>query len=392
MRESMVKAMNREITNSIVITGLRKSYERSPGSDAAYAIDGISFDVPKGQFVTLLGPSGCGKTTTLRCIAGLEHATEGRIEMGGEVVFDAQEKRHIKPEERPIAMVPQSYGIWPHMRVVDNAAFPMRHGRHRRKGPEVRQRALEMLEQVGLAGMADRWATQLSGGQQQRLALARALLGDPEVLLLDEPLSNLDAKLRAKLRQELRSFQEQFGVTSLYVTHDQAEALAMSDTVVVMNKGRVEQIDRPERLYDYPRSSFVADFIGSANLFPVRDASPGRGERCSPRRTSGPCSVPVPPPVRTCSPTTVDSSACAPRTSRCDQAAQARRRLRTSSPQWWSPRSSSVTGSNSLSGRRAFPSPCPREPACGAIRAWRSSCDSTRPPPAISRADRRLVC
>ncbi|MFD4711925.1 ABC transporter ATP-binding protein [Streptomyces sp. NPDC058430] len=269
--------MNRETTNSIVITGLRKSYERSPGSDAAYAIDGISFDVPKGQFVTLLGPSGCGKTTTLRCIAGLEHATQGRIEMGGEVVFDAQDKRHIKPEERPIAMVPQSYGIWPHMRVVDNAAFPMRHGRHRRKGPEVRQRALEMLEQVGLAGMADRWATQLSGGQQQRLALARALLGDPEVLLLDEPLSNLDAKLRAKLRQELRSFQEQFGVTSLYVTHDQAEALAMSDTVVVMNKGRIEQIDRPERLYDHPRSSFVADFIGSANLFPVRDASPGRG-------------------------------------------------------------------------------------------------------------------
>ncbi|MFE6961716.1 ABC transporter ATP-binding protein [Streptomyces sp. NPDC057696] len=268
--------MNRETTSSIVITGLRKSYERSPGSDAAYAIDGISFDVPKGQFVTLLGPSGCGKTTTLRCIAGLEHASEGRIEMGGEVVFDAQGKLHVKPEDRPIAMVPQSYGIWPHMRVVDNAAFPIRHGRNRRKGPEARQRALEMLEQVGLAGMADRWATQLSGGQQQRLALARALLGDPEVLLLDEPLSNLDAKLRAKLRQELRSFQEQFGVTSLYVTHDQAEALAMSDTVVVMNQGRVEQIDTPERLYDYPRSAFVADFIGSANLFPVRDASPGR--------------------------------------------------------------------------------------------------------------------
>ncbi len=277
MRESTVNAMNRETTSSIAVSGLRKSYERSPGSDAAYAIDGISFDVPKGQFVTLLGPSGCGKTTTLRCIAGLEHATEGRIEMGGEVVFDAQEKRHVRPEERPIAMVPQSYGIWPHMRVVDNAAFPLRHGRNRRKGPEVRQRALEMLEQVGLAGMADRWATQLSGGQQQRLALARALLGDPEVLLLDEPLSNLDAKLRAKLRQELRSFQEQFGVTSLYVTHDQAEALAMSDTVVVMNQGSIEQIDAPERLYDHPRSAFVADFIGSANLFPVRDASPGRG-------------------------------------------------------------------------------------------------------------------
>ncbi|EPD66762.1 ABC transporter ATP-binding protein [Streptomyces sp. HGB0020] len=276
MTETMVEAMNRDTTtNSIVITQLRKSYEKSADADAAYAVDNISFDVPKGQFVTLLGPSGCGKTTTLRCVAGLEHATEGRIEMGGEVVFDAARKRHVRPEERPIAMVPQSYGIWPHMKVIDNAAFPMRHGRNRRRGPEVRQRALEMLEQVGLAGMADRWATQLSGGQQQRLALARALLGDPEVLLLDEPLSNLDAKLRAKLRQELRSFQEQFGVTALYVTHDQAEALAMSDTVIVMNKGRIEQIDRPERLYDHPRSSFVADFIGSANLFPVRDASAG---------------------------------------------------------------------------------------------------------------------
>ncbi len=276
MTETMVKAMNTETTaNSIVITDLRKSYEKSSNSDTAYAVDGISFDVPKGQFVTLLGPSGCGKTTTLRCVAGLEQATGGRIEMGGEVVFDAAKKRHVRPEERPIAMVPQSYGIWPHMKVIDNAAFPLRHGRNRRKGPEVRQRALEMLEQVGLAGMADRWATQLSGGQQQRLALARALLGNPEVLLLDEPLSNLDAKLRAKLRQELRSFQKQFGVTALYVTHDQAEALAMSDTVIVMNQGRVEQIDRPERLYDHPRSSFVADFIGSANLFPVQDATAG---------------------------------------------------------------------------------------------------------------------
>ncbi|WP_234434132.1 ABC transporter ATP-binding protein [Streptomyces sp. NRRL F-5126] len=269
--------MNTETTSSVVISGLRKSYERSPGAEAAYAIDGVSFEVPKGQFVTLLGPSGCGKTTTLRCVAGLEHASEGRIEMGGQVVFDAAGRRDVKPEERPIAMVPQSYGIWPHMRVVDNAAFPMRHGRNRIKGPEVRTRALEMLEQVGLAGMADRWATQLSGGQQQRLALARALLGDPEVLLLDEPLSNLDAKLRSRLRQELRAFQERFGVTALYVTHDQAEALAMSDTVIVMNQGRVEQIDRPERLYAFPRSAFVADFIGSANLFPVRDASPARG-------------------------------------------------------------------------------------------------------------------
>uniref|UniRef100_A0AAU3GKR6 ABC-type quaternary amine transporter n=1 Tax=Streptomyces sp. NBC_01401 TaxID=2903854 RepID=A0AAU3GKR6_9ACTN len=269
--------MTTDTVNSIVITELRKSYERVTGSETTYAVDGVSFDVPKGQFVTLLGPSGCGKTTTLRCVAGLERATGGRIEMGGQVVFDVPQKRFVRPEDRPIAMVPQSYGIWPHMTVLDNAAFPMRHGRNRRKGQDVRKRAMEMLEQVGLAPMADRWATQLSGGQQQRLAFARALLGDPEVLLLDEPLSNLDAKLRAKLRQELRSFQEQFGVTALYVTHDQAEALALSDTVVVMNQGHVEQIDRPEQLYDHPSSSFVADFIGSANLLPVQDVSP-RGD------------------------------------------------------------------------------------------------------------------
>ncbi|MBD0735545.1 ABC transporter ATP-binding protein [Streptomyces sp. CBMA29] len=277
MTESKVHVMDRDTKNAIAITGLRKSYEQSPGAEATYAIDDISFEVPEGQFVTLLGPSGCGKTTTLRCVAGLERASQGRIEMGGEVMFDAGRKRDVRPEERPIAMVPQSYGIWPHMRVIDNAAFPLRHGRNRTKGPEVRRRALEMLEQVGLDAVADRWATQLSGGQQQRLALARALLGDPQVLLLDEPLSNLDAKLRAKLRQELRSFQKRFGVSALYVTHDQSEALALSDTVIVMNKGRVEQIDRPERLYDHPRSSFVADFIGSANLFPVREASSGAG-------------------------------------------------------------------------------------------------------------------
>ncbi|WP_216894367.1 ABC transporter ATP-binding protein [Nocardia alni] len=260
-------------TESVVITRLRKSYKRVSGSDATYAIDGISFDVPKGKFVTLLGPSGCGKTTTLRCVAGLEQAQEGRIDMGGRIVFDAAENRYVRPEDRPIAMVPQSYGIWPHMTVIDNAAFPLRYGRNRSRSKDVRPRALQMLEQVGLAGIADRWATQLSGGQQQRLAFARALLCEPEVLLLDEPLSNLDAKLRAQLRQELRSFQEQFGVTALYVTHDQSEALALSDTVIVMNQGRIEQVDEPQRIYHSPRTSFVADFIGSANLFAVQHVS-----------------------------------------------------------------------------------------------------------------------
>ncbi|MHC6594562.1 ABC transporter ATP-binding protein [Arthrobacter sp. C152] len=265
--------MTRTTESSITIHELRKSYGRSRHGELPYAVDGISFEVPKGQFVTLLGPSGCGKTTTLRCIAGLEQPDEGKIIMAGQTVFDGGQNIQIRPEDRPIAMVPQSYGIWPHMTVLDNAAFPLRHGRNRKGQQNIKQRTLDMLNQVGLAQYADRWSTQLSGGQQQRLALARALLSEPEVLLLDEPLSNLDAKLRAKLRLELRAFQEQFGVTSVYVTHDQAEALALSDIVVVMSQGRIEQIDRPERLYQQPRSAFVADFIGSANLVPVREAT-----------------------------------------------------------------------------------------------------------------------
>jgi iron(III) transport system ATP-binding protein len=266
--------MTRSTTeSSITIHELRKSYGKTRNGGQPYAVDGVSFEVPKGQFVTLLGPSGCGKTTTLRCIAGLEQPDDGQIIMAGQTVFDGAQNIQIRPEDRPIAMVPQSYGIWPHMTVLDNAAFPLRHGRNRKGQQNIKQRTLEMLDQVGLAPYADRWSTQLSGGQQQRLALARALLSEPEVLLLDEPLSNLDAKLRAKLRLELRAFQEQFGVTSVYVTHDQAEALALSDIVVVMNQGRIEQIDRPERLYQQPKSAFVADFIGSANLIPVREAT-----------------------------------------------------------------------------------------------------------------------
>jgi iron(III) transport system ATP-binding protein len=264
-----------EATGSVSVTNLRKTYDKIPTKDSAYAVDGVSFEIPRGSFLTLLGPSGCGKTTTLRCVAGLEDASEGRITMGDTVVLDSASGRTVRTEDRPIAMVPQSYGIWPHMTVLDNAAFPLRHGRHRKQQKDARKRALDVLDQVGLAPMADRWATQLSGGQQQRLALARALLGDPEVLLLDEPLSNLDAKLRSRLRHELREFQQQFGVTALYVTHDQAEALAMSDTVVVMNGGVIEQIGPPEEIYDHPSTSFVADFIGSANLIAVTASSAG---------------------------------------------------------------------------------------------------------------------
>ncbi|MCR6489202.1 ABC transporter ATP-binding protein [Amycolatopsis sp. OK19-0408] len=252
------------LDSAVAISGLEKRFTRHN----SLAVDDVGFTVPRGSFFTLLGPSGCGKTTTLRCLAGLESADRGEISMNGKAVFSSASRRDVAPEDRPIAMVPQSYGIWPHMTVFDNAAFPLRYGRKTCSRADVRTRVTAMLEQVGLADYAGRWSTQLSGGQQQRLALARALLCEPEVLLLDEPLSNLDAKLRAQLRAELRSFQQKFGVTTIYVTHDQGEALAMSDTIVVMNRGRVEQIGTPAEIYDSPASRFVADFVGSANLIP----------------------------------------------------------------------------------------------------------------------------
>ncbi|KAA9159308.1 ABC transporter ATP-binding protein [Amycolatopsis acidicola] len=264
--------------NSVEISRLEKRFTRRDSNEVHRAIDNVSFSVSSNSFFTLLGPSGCGKTTTLRCLAGLESADSGEISMNGKSVFSADARRDISPEDRPIAMVPQSYGIWPHMKVFDNAAFPLRYGRKRSSRAEQKKRVGAMLEQVGLADYADRWSTQLSGGQQQRLALARALLCEPEVLLLDEPLSNLDAKLRSQLRGELRAFQQKFGVTTIYVTHDQGEALALSDTIVVMNRGRIEQIGSPSEIYDSPVSRFVADFVGSANLVPgVVDERAGGG-------------------------------------------------------------------------------------------------------------------
>ncbi|MDQ7907567.1 ABC transporter ATP-binding protein [Phytohabitans sp. ZYX-F-186] len=258
---------------TLQVSGLTKSFLDARQKTRAFAIEDISFEVPKGSFFSLVGPSGCGKTTTLRCIAGLENADRGEVRIGDAVVFSTASRRNLSPEERPIALVPQSYGIWPHMSVYDVAAFPFKHGRfrraHRRGNRQAtKRRVMEMLEVVGLDHAATRWSTQLSGGQQQRLALARALLCEPDLLLLDEPLSNLDAKLRSQLRTELKSFQQDFGVTTLYVTHDQSEALALSDSLAVLNAGRVEQVGSPKAIYDSPRSSFVADFLGSANLVP----------------------------------------------------------------------------------------------------------------------------
>ena len=234
----------------------------------AVAVRGVSFAVRKGEHVTLLGPSGCGKTTTLRSIAGLEKPSSGAIRIGGHAMYDSAASVNVPAEQRDLSMVFQSYAVWPHMTVFDNVAYGLRV----RKLPhaEIEAQVMKTLGLVQLQDFAKRSASKLSGGQQQRVAVARAIAFSPNVLLFDEPLSNLDAKLRAEMRVELRELQQRLGVTSLYVTHDQEEALAISDRVIVMNVGGIEQIGSPEDIYDRPRTRFVADFVGSANLVPGR--------------------------------------------------------------------------------------------------------------------------
>lgn len=237
------------------------------------AVDGINFSVEEGEFVTLLGPSGCGKTSTLRCIAGLERAAEGEIRIAGDIVSSSD--GHVRTEERDINMVFQSYAVWPHMSVFENVAYGLRV--RRRPKDELKERVHEALELVGLSGYADRYGTELSGGQQQRVALARAVVTQPKILLFDEPLSNLDAGLRERMRHELADLQRRIGKTAIYVTHDQSEAMVMSDRVVLMNEGRIEQMAEPEVLYRRPCSRFAGEFIGSANVFDATvDAVDGR--------------------------------------------------------------------------------------------------------------------
>lgn len=231
------------------------------------AVDEISFNVEEGRFYTLLGPSGCGKTTTLRCIAGLEKPDAGEIEVAGETVYGSN-GRFVPAYRRSIGMVFQSYAIWPHLTVFENVAFPLRVGKQRFGADEVRRKVRSALELVEMAGFEDRMATQLSGGQQQRLALARALVREPKVLLLDEPLSNLDAKLRERMRVELRELQRRLRITTLYVTHDQIEALSMSNVIAVMNAGVIVQEGAPREIYLHPKTQFVAQFIGSTNQVP----------------------------------------------------------------------------------------------------------------------------
>ena len=228
------------------------------------AVNGVSFEVGRGEHVTLLGPSGCGKTTTLRAIAGLEQPAGGSISIDGQAMYDAAQRRNIPTEQRGVSMVFQSYAVWPHMTVFDNVAYGLRV--RKQSAADIKANVERALDLVQMRHLADRPAGKLSGGQQQRVALARAVAFSPTVVLFDEPLSNLDAKLRAEMRVELRDLQRRLDITSVYVTHDQEEALAISDRVIVMNVGVIEQIGTPEDIYNRPRSRFVADFVGSANL------------------------------------------------------------------------------------------------------------------------------
>jgi iron(III) transport system ATP-binding protein len=249
----------------LTVEGLTTEYVNERGTRVLAAQD-VSFTVAAGQLFTLLGPSGCGKTTTLRSIAGLERPRAGEIAVNGRLVSSSSTRVFVSPNRRGFGMVFQSYAIWPHMNVFQNAAFPLEVRARRRSRQQIREHVMRVLTAVQLDHLADREATTLSGGQQQRLALARALVMEPALLLLDEPLSNLDAKLREKMRFELKRLQRELKITTVYVTHDQSEALALSHQIAVMHDGRIQQIGSPRDIYERPGNQFVADFVGTTNF------------------------------------------------------------------------------------------------------------------------------
>jgi iron(III) transport system ATP-binding protein len=248
------------------LTNLSKIFAARDGGGDVAAVDRVNIAIAQGQLVTLLGPSGCGKTTTLRMIAGFEFPTSGQIVLDGEVINEQP------PNVRDMAMVFQSYAIFPHLNVYENIIYGLKIKRLSRA--EIKRQAARVMEITELTGLEKRAPNQLSGGQQQRVALARALVMEPKVLLFDEPLSNLDAKLRIQMRTEIRRIQQELGITSIYVTHDQEEAMVLSDQIVIMNKGRMEQMGSAVEIYRRPVNRFVADFIGRANFIPVTVAGP----------------------------------------------------------------------------------------------------------------------
>lgn len=242
----------------LILDRLVKTFGSRGGAGEVTAVDDVSLEIAAGELVTLLGPSGCGKTTTLRLIAGFEFPTKGRILLDGVAINE------LPPHKREMSMVFQSYAIFPHLNVAENVAYGLNVQRRPRK--EIDERLARVLELVGLTGLEKRAPNQLSGGQQQRVALARALVMEPKVLLMDEPLSNLDAKLREQMRTEIRRIQKRLAITSVYVTHDQAEAMTLSDRICIINKGKIEQVGSPTEIYQRPANAFVADFIGRANF------------------------------------------------------------------------------------------------------------------------------
>src|SRR5437868_441788 len=259
------------------VEGLTKIFDNSTDQIAG-GIRGANFTLEPGTFFTLLGPSGCGKTTTLRCIAGLETPDDGAIAVDGRTLFDAKARVNVPVEQRSIGMVFQSYAIWPHMTVAENVAFPFTVARNRRYSrAEIEEGVRRALAIVDLDGFQERPSTRLSGGQQQRVALARAIVHEPRLLLLDEPLSNLDAQLRDEMRGELKRLQSKIGITTVYVTHDQSEALALSDRIAVIDRGHITQIGSPQDIYFRPANPFVARFVGATNLLTGRLAASTNG-------------------------------------------------------------------------------------------------------------------
>jgi iron(III) transport system ATP-binding protein len=246
----------------VSVRALEKAFRREDGTRAR-AIDGVSLDIQPGEFVVLLGPSGCGKTTLLRTIAGLEQPDAGTIDIRGETVFSSERGLDVPPERRRLSMIFQSYALWPHMTAFQNVAYPLQSRRLKKK--EVAERVSGVFELVGIPELQRQYPGQLSGGQQQRVALARALVGGSDLVLLDEPLSNVDAKVREQLRFELLSMQRELAFAAIYVTHDQAEAMELAHRVAVMRQGQIAQIGAPREIYLEPQSRYVADFVGSAN-------------------------------------------------------------------------------------------------------------------------------